>query len=146
MLRDILELRTMVCTHLVRLAARRARKWDQRRIQAIIDQMVQATDDPEALIRLDFDMYWEFARAGSSIVGQLLLNTFRSTLEQNTEMFAAMAVDARLAVVSQRALAEAVARGNPEEASRVAEEQLRRGTQKALSAFGLEPIDGRHDV
>ena len=141
-LRDMLELRDVVCCYLVRMAARRSDEVDMERVNAAIDKMEQARGDPALLGQLAYAVYWEYARAGQSMIGQLLLNTIRSTFERHTEMFAAMSVDPRLAIASQRALAEAVAAGDPEEASRVANEQLRRGTKKALAAFDLEPIDG----
>jgi DNA-binding FadR family transcriptional regulator len=140
MLRDILELRTMVCTHLVTLAARRNRSWDQRRIQAIIDQMesVQNTGgDPEALIRLDFDMYWEFARAGGSIVGQLLLNTVRGPFEVHSAPFTCIADDPVLVITAARAIADAVSRHDAAAAATLAGDYLRASSDKALEAAGL---------
>lgn len=139
MLRDILELRTMVCTHLVSLAARRNRAWDQRRIQAIIDQMERAGGDPEALIRLDFDMYWEFARAGGSIVGQLLLNTVRGPFEMHSAPFACIADDPALVVSAARAVADAVARHDAAAASTLAGDYLRATAERTLAAAGLPP-------
>jgi DNA-binding GntR family transcriptional regulator len=136
-LRDILELRVMVCTHLVRLAARRARAWDHRRIQAIIDQMEQVQGDPEALIRLDFDMYWEFARAGGSIVGQLLLNTIRGPFEVHAEPFVCMADDPAGVISSARAIAEAVGSHDVAMAVELADGYLRASSQRALEAAGL---------
>jgi len=138
MLRDILELRIMVCTHLVRLAARRARTWDHRRIQAIIDQMEQVHDDPEALIRLDFDIYWEFARAGGSIVGQLLLNTIRGPFEVHAEPFVCMADDPVMVISAAHAIAEAVGAHEVVTAVELADEYLRAGSRRALDAAGLE--------
>lgn len=138
MLRDILELRVMVCSHLVRLAARRAREWDQRRIQAIIEQMEQVEDNPEALIRLDFDMYWEFARAGGSIVGQLLLNTIRGPFELHSEPFVTMADDPDMVVAAARSIAQAVAAHQTAEAVELADQYLRASSRKAIEAAGLE--------
>jgi DNA-binding FadR family transcriptional regulator len=140
MLRDILELRTMVCTHLVSLAARRNRAWDQRRIQAIIDQMeaVQARGgDPDALIRLDFDMYWEFARAGNSIVGQLLLNTVRGPFELHSAPFTCIADDPAIVVTAAKAIADAVSRHDAALASTLASDYLQASAERALAAAGL---------
>lgn len=141
MLRDILELRTMVCTHLVRLASRRAREWDYRRINSIIDQMEKVEDDPEELIRLDFDMYWEFARAGSSIVGQLLLNTIRGPFELHSDPFVVMAEDTVMVVTAARSIAQAVGNHETNTAVELADQYLRATAEKALDAVGFPTSD-----
>jgi GntR family transcriptional regulator, transcriptional repressor for pyruvate dehydrogenase complex len=137
MLRDILELRVMVCTHLVRVAARKAKPSDLRRIQQIIEEMKSLDRDPLTLLGLDFDTYWEYARAGGSIVGQLLLNTVRGPFEQHSAPFLCMADEPALIIDTAQAISEAVGRHDAEEASKIAEAYLRLGADKALESYGL---------
>lgn len=141
MLRDILELRTMVCTHLVRLASRRAKPSDMRRIQKIIDRMEGLEGDADMLLKLDFDVFWEYARAGGSIVGQLLLNTVRGPFEQHSAPFICMAQDQQMVVSAARSIAAAVTVHDGDTASSEADRYLRAGTEVALEAARAQITD-----
>ena len=136
MLRDILELRVLFCTHLVRLAAHRGGPSDLRRISELIDQMEEATG-PETLISLEFDMYWEYARAGNSLVCQLLLNTVRGPFEQHREPFACMAEDPAEVITAAKGILDAVSRKSEAEAVQRAEIALRSGAERALERAGV---------
>lgn len=138
MLRDILEIRTLLCTHLVRLASMRATEKDISRFQSIIAEMAQASDDPDRLIRLDFDLYWEFARSGGSLVGQLLLNTVRGTFEQQSAPFVCMADDPTQFIEMAQDIVSAIEVRDKNDACTKAESSLRTSSEKALRGAGLE--------
>lgn len=137
MLRDILELRVMVCTHLVRVAAVNATSSDLRRIREIIEQMESERHDPKTLLQLDFDIYWVYARAGGSIVGQLLLNTVRGPFEQHSAPFLCLADEPEIVINAARGIADAVAHHEVEEAVAKTENYLRIGAKKAVDCYEI---------
>lgn len=137
-LQDVLELRVLLCGYLARLAAVRASPVELDRVHSIIERM-EVTTDPTELLALDFDIYWEYARAGRSFVGQLLLNTVRGPFEQNAEVFTPLAEEGSGVLSAARAVAAAVAEGDPEAAERAARRYLKAGAERALGAAGLAP-------
>lgn len=138
-LRDVLELRVLLCAHLVKQATRKARKNELRRVYDTVDIMKLKGNDPEALILLDFDIFWEYARVGGSIVGQLLLNTVRSPFEQNSELFMPMAMPPHEVIQAEIEIAQAVEAGDGQLANECATKYLESSSRKALLAAGLEP-------
>lgn len=138
-LRDVLELRVLLCGYLARLAARRSEPGQLDKVHDIIERMAAAVE-PTELLRLDFDAYWEYARAGRSFVGQLLLNTVRGPFEQNADFFTALADDPAALVAAARAVAEAVESGDPEAAEEAARAAVGGAAARALAAAGLEPL------
>jgi DNA-binding FadR family transcriptional regulator len=136
-LRDVLEIRTLVCGYLVRLAARRATADDLQRLNGLLAQMESVQDDAEALLRLDFDMYWEYARVGHSLVGQLLLNTVRGPFERHSAPFVCMAADPTVVLEATRDVYRAVKEHDAERAGERVEQYLRQGARLALREAGF---------
>jgi DNA-binding FadR family transcriptional regulator len=103
--------------------------------------MVALGDDPAALLTLDFEVFREYARAGGSIVGQLLLNTVRGPFEQHQAPFVSMATDREMVVNAARAIAAAVRDHDGDAASQEADRYLRAGAAIALEAARAQVTD-----
>jgi DNA-binding FadR family transcriptional regulator len=131
-LRDVLELRVMVGTYLAGLAAARQDSGDGlERLDALLERLETAADAKDRL-RADFDIFWEYARLGGSVVGQLLVNTVRGPFELHSAPFERMASDGPAMARAAREIADSVVARRIDEARARAETYLRAGTDRAL--------------
>jgi GntR family transcriptional regulator, transcriptional repressor for pyruvate dehydrogenase complex len=128
MLRDLLDVRSMVLGWTARRAARSAPKPNIRRLQEIIDALVVA-DGADRRGALDYDFFQEMVRLTGNRVLSLLGSALRDAFETHEEVFAPMFEGESFDVSHHRRATKSIGAGNPVAAGKAMESYADASTQ-----------------
>jgi GntR family transcriptional repressor for pyruvate dehydrogenase complex len=132
--RSILETRLHNGPKVAELAARRRRP----QLGALIDDVLQklaVEDDPVERQRLALTFWDHVVDGADSITFRLMYNTLRATYEPALDALATVMADEVGRPAAYRKLADAVAAGDPERASKAAQDLLEPATKGLLTAI-----------
>jgi GntR family transcriptional repressor for pyruvate dehydrogenase complex len=141
-LHDVLEFRRIYGREVARIAAVRCEPADLEKLAALADAADDVTD-AEELLRLDFEFYVALTQAAKNRVFGLLINTTRQAVLNYASFFAHFNVSKEVVRRHHRALIKALAKHDPETATKIADTYLARGAEHLLLvAAGRSPGDG----
>jgi GntR family transcriptional regulator, transcriptional repressor for pyruvate dehydrogenase complex len=132
--RSILETRLHNGPKVAELAARRRRP----ELGALIDEVLQklaVEDDPVERQRLALTFWDHVVDGADSITFRLMYNTLRATYEPALDALATVMADEVGRPAAYRKLADAIAAGDPERASKAAQDLLEPATKGLLTAI-----------
>jgi GntR family transcriptional regulator, transcriptional repressor for pyruvate dehydrogenase complex len=132
--RSILETRLHNGPKVAELAARRRRP----QLGALIDDVLQklaVEDDPVERQRLALTFWDHVVDGADSITFRLMYNTLRATYEPALDALATVMADEVGRPAAYRKLADAIAAGDPERASKAAQDLLEPATRGLLTAI-----------
>jgi GntR family transcriptional regulator, transcriptional repressor for pyruvate dehydrogenase complex len=132
--RSILETRLHNGPKVAELAARRRRP----QLGALIDDVLQklaVEDDPVERQRLALTFWDHVVDGADSITFRLMYNTLRATYEPALDALATVMADEVGRPAAYRKLADAIAAGDPERASKAAQDLLEPATKGLLTAI-----------
>jgi GntR family transcriptional regulator, transcriptional repressor for pyruvate dehydrogenase complex len=134
-LTDVLDFRRWFGREVARLAAEKATVEDLKRLEAIADQANDPALDLNELLKLDFDFYIAMTQLGRNRVMQLLINTMRSAVLSYAPFFAQFNPPPTAVRKHHRDLIKAIAGREAENASKIADAYLRKGTESFLATL-----------
>jgi DNA-binding FadR family transcriptional regulator len=132
-LTDVLEFRRWFGREVARLAADKATPDDVKRLEAIADQAADPQLDMNELLKLDFEFYVALTHVGRNRVMQLLINTMRSAVLSYAPFFAQFNPPAQAVRKHHRDLIKAIAAHEGDNASKLADGYLKKGTETLLT-------------
>ncbi len=111
--RDLLELRVMLLEWTARKACVRASREDLERLEAVLEDMRDALDEPTRLKELDFRFFEELVRATGNRVLRLVVNVVRRVYLDGPPLFDALYEPGRFQIRYHERLLEAFREGDP---------------------------------
>ncbi len=130
---DVLEFRRWFGREVARLAAERASPEDVKRLETLADQAGDPQLELDELLKLDFEFYVAMAGVGKNRVMQLLINTIRSAVVSYAPFFTQFNPPPQAVRKHHKDLIKAITGKNGDEASKVADAYLKRGTETFLT-------------
>lgn len=125
-LRDMLELRQIYGREVARLAAERATEADLRTLEEIAARVLPGADARD-ILQADFEFYVALTDASRNALFRLLINSIRTAVTTYAGFFAQLPGTAEGVRATHRSIIEAIRAKNGGEASRLAEEHMKRG-------------------
>ncbi len=139
LLRQLLEFRRHVTTHVVELAARNRRPEHVTRARALLAAEQDAADDPQRALEIDLEMNALLGEASGNLMYQLLTNLFTKLVARLGPLYYNATRDHRRSHANHRALLGALETRNAGEALRTLGEMLDYSERAILEqAEGLE--------
>jgi GntR family transcriptional repressor for pyruvate dehydrogenase complex len=138
-LTDVLDFRRWFGREVARQAAEKATPEDIKRLEAIADQASEPQLDMNELLKLDFEFYVAMTHVGRNRVMQLLINTMRSAVLSYAPFFAQFNPPAQAVRKHHRDLIKSIAAHEGENASKVADAYLKKGTETFLTTVRPQP-------
>ena len=130
---DVLEFRRWFGREVARQAADRATPEDIKKLETLAEQAGDPQLDLNELLKLDFEFYVAMAGVGKNRVMQLLINTIRSAVLSYAPFFAQFNPPPQAVRKHHKDLIKAIATKNGEEAGKIADGYLKRGTETFLT-------------
>jgi GntR family transcriptional repressor for pyruvate dehydrogenase complex len=127
---DVLDFRRWFGRETARLAAERADDADVKQLEAIVEQAAAPSVEGTELLRLDFELYVALTHAAKNAVLRLLINTMRPAVLNYAAFFAQLSAAPAIVRKHQRDLVNAVAAHDADEASKIADQYLRRASEQ----------------
>lgn len=124
LLRQLLEFRRHVTTHVIELAARNRRPEHVTRARALLAAEEATADDPQRALEIDLAMNTLLGEASGNLMYQLLTNLFTKLVAQLGPLYYNAARDHERSHANHRALLEALERQDPGKALRTLGEML----------------------
>jgi GntR family transcriptional regulator, transcriptional repressor for pyruvate dehydrogenase complex len=137
LLRDILEFRQIIGRELAKLAAERTTEQHLEMLREIASRKVGS---PSERMVQDLDFYVELGRASKNMVFLLLLNSVRSAVRNVSRLFSDLNPPAEEVMAHHAELIDALAKGDQEEAYRIADLHLSRGKEHFLEIISSGPV------
>jgi GntR family transcriptional repressor for pyruvate dehydrogenase complex len=142
-LSDIMEVRTLVCAQIVKLAARSATRADIKEIRDYVEtQKDLPADEAEAIYR-DFEFYERLSRTAGNLILTLMLNTVKPPFKMLRPMFSKLVISPQEVTGAQLEILDAVERRDEKVASALAEGYLTKTAVYFLEQCAKEPAS--HD-
>ena len=132
-LTDVLDFRRWFGREVARQAADRATPDDVKKLEGLADQASDPQLDLNELLKLDFEFYVAMTHVGKNRVMQLLINTIRSAVMSYAPFFAQFNPPAQAVRKHHRDLIKAIAGKQGDEASKVADAYLKKGTESFMT-------------
>ena len=130
--RSVVEMRSALAPSIARLCARRG-KGVVKTLEPIVDEMEEAGDDLERLQLASLEFWGALVSASGNIAYELAFNSLRESYAHFAHLLTSAMAEEFAAIADYRALGEAIADGDEEEASRCAARIVHRG-ESALTA------------
>ena len=124
LLRQLLEFRRHVTTHVIELAARNRRPEHVTRARALLAEEVSAADDPKRALEIDLAMNTLLGEASGNLMYQLLTNLFTKLVARLGPLYYNASRDHRRSHENHRALLGALESQDAAEALRTLGEML----------------------
>lgn len=131
-IREALELRTLVGREIARLAAERRRKDDIGHLRRLADKSKSGHFAQDDLYRIDFDFYVAMTLAAQNRIIGLLINTVRTALRDYEHLFMHLVMAQKDIHDHHTRLVDAIEAGDPDRASREVDDYMRRGAEHLI--------------
>ena len=124
LLRDLLEVRSILGREMARLAARRCRPEDLSTLRRAQREAVFRANCPNDLLVQDAEIFAGLGRATGNRVVQLLANSIRSSVERHPDIFSRLLPDSAVTLAYHQQVVDAVAAGDADQAAALTERYL----------------------
>jgi DNA-binding FadR family transcriptional regulator len=144
-IRGIVEMRSAIAPDVARLAALRGGEAARARLLPVLERMAEAQGDPVALQDLAAEYWSELVDASGNVAYRLAYNSLRASYDQSRALFTHVLAAETGDVEAHRALADAIGRGDAEDARARAHALVERGETAlcaALAALDLAAARG----